>query len=55
MRSVILLPLLALGLALGVPSAQAAGLQELQRFSDAYAELAAQVSPAVVAVKTERE
>lgn len=55
MRSTILLPALALSLMLGPPSADAAGLQDLQQFSDAYAELAAQVSPAVVAVKTEQE
>lgn len=36
------------------PSA-AAGLDDLQRFSDAFAELAAQAKPAVVAIKTETE
>jgi len=36
------------------PSA-AAGLQDLQQFSDAFAELAARVNPAVVAIKTEKE
>ena len=33
----------------------AAGLQDLQQFSDAFAELAAKVNPAVVAIKTERK
>ena len=33
----------------------AAGLEDLQQFSDAFAELTARVSPAVVAVKTETE
>ena len=36
------------------PSA-AAGLQDLQQFSDAFAELAKRVNPAVVAIKTEKE
>ena len=35
--------------------ASAAGLEELQRLSDAFAELAEAVKPAVVAVKTEKE
>jgi serine protease Do len=35
--------------------AAAAGLQDLQQFSDAFAQLAAQVKPAVVAIKTEKE
>jgi serine protease Do len=33
----------------------AAGLQDLQQFSDAFAQLAASVKPAVVAIKTEKE
>ena len=37
------------------PPAAAAGLEELQRLSDAFAELAEAVKPAVVAVKTEKE
>ena len=42
--------------AVSVPlPAPAAGLQDLQQFSDAFAELTARVSPAVVAVKTEKE
>lgn len=35
--------------------ATAVGLQDLQQFSDAFAELAARVKPAVVAIKTETE
>ena len=37
------------------PAAAATGLEELQRLSDAFAELAEAVKPAVVAVKTEKE
>ena len=55
MRSAILLVILATGAALQPAQSDAAGLQDLQAFSDAFAELTAQVSPAVVAVKTEQE
>ena len=37
------------------PAAAATGLEELQRLSDAFAELSEAVKPAVVAVKTEKE
>jgi len=55
MRSAILLVILATGAALQPAQSDAAGLQDLQAFSDAFAELTSQVSPAVVAVKTEQE
>ena len=55
MRSAILLVILATSAALPPAQSDAAGLQDLQAFSDAFAELASQVSPAVVAVKTEQE
>ena len=38
-----------------LPAAAATGLEELQRLSDAFAELSESVKPAVVAVKTEKE
>ena len=55
MRSAILLMILATGAALQPAQSDAAGLQDLQAFSDAFAELTSQVSPAVVAVKTDQE
>ena len=46
----------ALLVAVQVPApVTAAGLQDLQQFSDAFAELAAGVKPAVVAIKTEKQ
>ena len=55
MRTSIALVVLATALTMNPAPGDAAGLQDLQAFSDAFAELTARVSPAVVAVKTEQE
>lgn len=55
MRTSIALVALATALTVNPAPGDAAGLQDLQAFSDAFAELTARVSPAVVAVKTEQE
>lgn len=55
MRTSIALVALATALTVNPSPGDAAGLQDLQAFSDAFAELTARVSPAVVAVKTEQE
>lgn len=55
MRTSIALVALATALTVNPAPGTAAGLQDLQAFSDAFAELTARVSPAVVAVKTEQE